>query len=224
MTTCESVGDPVAFRVVRVSRMTADLPARLHDLLSGVPDVDADAVTTFAARIVQQADLTPDRRAHSVAVGDRVARMVRDVARPGSWKVLARTIGTLHDIGYAHPDTGMHAVDGARWLAREGYPEEVCSQVAYHSTARFEVAARGMDPQLLADFGMPDPLLHAIIWVADFTTSPEGRQITLSDRLSDIRSRYDANSPVVAALDASCDELERSVALLSCEGVQVSYK
>lgn len=201
--------------------MTAALPALLHVLASGASATDG-VVVAAAARLVQGADLTPDRRAHSVAAGERVAGMVHGLDRPEAWKVLAQTIGTLHDIGYAHPDTGMHAIDGARWLAGEGYPDEVCRQVAHHSTARFEVDARGMDPQLLADFGQPDPFLHAIIWVADFTTSPQGRQISLSDRLSDIRSRYDANSPVVAALDASYDELERSVALLSCEGVQVS--
>src|SRR5690349_25121872 len=46
----------------------------------------------------------------------------------------------LHDIGYAPTvvSTELHALDGARFLRREGLPERVCGLVAHHSCAIFE--------------------------------------------------------------------------------------
>jgi putative nucleotidyltransferase with HDIG domain len=44
----------------------------------------------------------------------------------------------LHDIGYSPEitDTGLHALDGARHLRRQGWPERVVGLVAHHSGAR----------------------------------------------------------------------------------------
>ncbi|MFI6263131.1 HD domain-containing protein [Micromonospora sp. NPDC051006] len=41
----------------------------------------------------------------------------------------------LHDIGYSPriSDTGFHALDGARWLLREGFSMRLASLVAHHS-------------------------------------------------------------------------------------------
>lgn len=50
----------------------------------------------------------------------------------------------------------------------------------------------------------------ALLWIADFTTSPSGQKVTLADRLADIRERYEANSPVVQALRKSLPDLARA--------------
>ena len=57
-----------------------------------------------------------------------------------------------HDLGYA-PElvvTGFHPLDGARFLAREGYPARLCALVAHHSAAMFEAEERGLADELAA--------------------------------------------------------------------------
>nr|WP_244167179.1 HD domain-containing protein [Micromonospora marina] len=48
----------------------------------------------------------------------------------------------LHDIGYSPEirDTGFHALDGARWLRRNGFEPRLAGLVAYHSCAAYEAA------------------------------------------------------------------------------------
>ena len=44
----------------------------------------------------------------------------------------------LHDIGYSHVDTGLHALDGARFLAGLGFSRVVCNLVVHHTASTFE--------------------------------------------------------------------------------------
>jgi HD superfamily phosphodiesterase len=50
----------------------------------------------------------------------------------------------LHDVGYAPAlrVTGMHSIDGARYLLRQGYPMRLAALVAHHTGARFEAVER----------------------------------------------------------------------------------
>ncbi|MFP5283888.1 MAG: hypothetical protein ACLGIF_10610 [Actinomycetes bacterium] len=50
-----------------------------------------------------------------------------------------RTIGVLHDIGYAHVETGLDALDGAKHLAKQGFSPTVCNLVLHHSASTLEV-------------------------------------------------------------------------------------
>lgn len=170
---------------------------------------------------VRRAPLTRPRTAHTLAVGDTAARIARSLRRDRHWVARVEAIGVLHDIGYGYPTTGMHAVDGARVLHQAGADREVCSQVAHHSTAVWEVAARGMDVSLAREFGAPDPLVHSIIWVADFATGPTGHLIPTRDRISDIRSRYPADSVVIAALDAALPHFQQAREMLRRRGADL---
>lgn len=180
------------------------------------------ALMVPAARdAVRRSSLTPSRAAHTLAVGDVAARIAWSIRQDPRWSAAVEAIGVLHDIGYAHPQTGMHSIDGARVLYEAGAPREVCTQVAHHSTAIWEVAARGMNVSLRAEFGPPDPVVHAIIWVADFATSPTGHLIASRDRIADIRSRYGQGSEVITALDASLPFFQQARALLRSRGAAI---
>lgn len=170
---------------------------------------------------VRRAPLTPTREAHTLAVGATAARIARSMKQDLRWVAVVETIGILHDVGYAYPHTGMHAIDGARVLREAGAPREVCTQVAHHSTAIWEIAARGMNVSLRTEFGPPDPVVHAIIWVADFATSPTGHPISAHDRIADIRSRYGQGSEVITALDASMPHFQQARALLTRRGANL---
>jgi hypothetical protein len=60
----------------------------------------------------------------------------------------------LHDIGYGHVDTRLHAVDGARFLARQGFSAVVCHLVAHHTASTVEAEERGLGLALYADFAV----------------------------------------------------------------------
>lgn len=126
------------------------------------------------------------------------------------------SLALLHDIGYAFPDSGMHALDGARHL-RDEHPDlaHLAPYVAWHSTAAYEYRARGFDEAAVAqEFPLPsrsrDEVERALLWIADFTTSPTGQEVTLVERLADIRERYEVDSPVTRALEESLPDLARA--------------
>lgn len=107
--------------------------------------------------------------------------------------------GLLHDIGRtpAHRDTGFHPVDGARLAANHG-ALRVARLVAHHTGARFEAEMHGIE--------LPWPwspaLEHDALMLADLTTGPDGRVLSLSQRRADIEGHYGAGSVEVQALHA----------------------
>jgi putative nucleotidyltransferase with HDIG domain len=108
----------------------------------------------LAARVAQQhlAEPLPRRWRHVQAVAakaEQLGRVIvpedRDLLTASAW---------LHDIGYAPniTDTGLHALDGARWLVREGFPSRLAGLVANHSCATYEADERGLSEILVAEF------------------------------------------------------------------------
>lgn len=80
--------------------------------------------------------LTHRRQVHSRAVGRKAASFAMLVqAHLRADLVVA---ATLHDIGYSHPSTGFHPIDGARFLAEQGFSQIVCHLVAHHSASSLE--------------------------------------------------------------------------------------
>lgn len=201
-----------------LSRADRDLLQRMAAVIrSG----EASLMAGAAREAVRRAPLTRARTDHTFAVGATAARIARSLRDTPKWVALVETIGVLHDIGYGYCDTGMHALDGANVLHQVGAPREVVTQVAHHSTAVWEVAARRMTVSLRGEFGPPDPLIHAIIWVADFATSPTGHPVTADERIADIRSRYPAESEVIVALDRSLAHFRNAQAMLTSRGAAV---
>ena len=106
-----------------------------------------------------------------------------------------------HDLGYAPAlrDTGCHQVDGARYLAREGYPERLVALVAHHSAATCEAEERGLSAELEAWPREESPVADAL-WMADMTTGPRGEELAYDQRLSEILTRYQRTSVVGRAM------------------------
>lgn len=154
------------------------------------PDV-VDLVTN--ARNVAEcmlADALPRRWGHVQAVA-RKATHVAWVFPEDDRQILVAA-AWLHDIGYAPEaaSTGLHALDGARWLRDHEFNSRVSSLVAYHSCALFEADERGLSDELTAEFSHEDSPVTDTLWYADMTTGPDGQDFDVLDRLAEIRSRY----------------------------------
>lgn len=77
----------------------------------------------------------PRRWTHVQAVGTKAA-WLGSVVDPRDADLLV-SAAWVHDIGYAPDiaDTGLHALDGARWLLRNGWDSRLAGLVANHSCA-----------------------------------------------------------------------------------------
>lgn len=145
--------------------------------------------------------LTPDRRAHCLAVGRKVA-VVAQLA-PAAVRADLIAAATLHDIGYGHPTTGFHPLDGARFLAGLGFGATVCHLVAHHTASVVEADERGIDHAVFDEFQVDVDLrlAHSLLWWADLTTGPTGQTVTVEERLNEIRSRYGPHDVVSRFID-----------------------
>jgi putative nucleotidyltransferase with HDIG domain len=122
-----------------------------------------------------------------------VARCAHQVsAAAGDETELLVAAAYLHDVGYAAKlaHTGLHALDGARYLREVDAPERLVNLVAHHSCATLEAELRGLSVELaeFEDEG-PTPVRDAL-WFADMTTTPRGEPTTLDERVAEIQQRY----------------------------------
>jgi len=162
-----------------------------------VDDLVADAAA-LARRHLDVPDLA-DRWRHVQAVARRAAELTPAVPTADQGLIVAAA--WLHDIGYA-PDLvaiGMHAIDGARYLLRCGYPPRLAALVAHHSGARFEATERDLVHEL-DDFPLETSPVADALATADLTTGPRGQPMTFPQRLEEILARYPDNSPVHIAM------------------------
>src|SRR4051794_35511552 len=103
----------------------------------------------------------------------------------------------LHDVGYAPAaqNSGLHALDGARYLMRVGASPLVISLVAFHTGAEYEAEERGLEGDL-ATVRRPDQSLLDALILCDLTVSPAGDPMDVVSRLDEIVSRYPPRDPV----------------------------
>ncbi|MDX5460190.1 HD domain-containing protein [Micromonospora tulbaghiae] len=132
----------------------------------------------------------PRRWKHVQSVAGKARAIARLVPEPEQQVLIAAA--WLHDVGYAPGivSTGLHALDGARWLRRHHMHDRIVGLVAYHSCALFEAAERGLEEQLRSEFRDEESPLRDALWYADMTTGPDGQDLDVSERLAEIRSRY----------------------------------
>ncbi|MEW2441355.1 HD domain-containing protein [Micromonospora marina] len=138
---------------------------------------------------IHLADSLPRRWRHVrgvAAKAEKLAWMVgadADVLIASAW---------LHDIGYAPgiADTGFHSLDGGRWLLRQHFDRRIAALVAHHSCASFEAEERGLADELAAEFPREESAAADALWFADMTTGPDGEDLTVGERLAEIRNRY----------------------------------
>jgi putative nucleotidyltransferase with HDIG domain len=120
----------------------------------------------------------------------------------------------LHDIGYAPAvaETGYHPLDGARYLRRLGWDDDVCQLVAHHTDAARQADDQGLGDELRVEFAEMGSLAQDILWTADATTGPNGERLTLDQRIAEIGTRYGADHPVTERMITSRRALEAAIA------------
>ncbi len=98
------------------------------------------------------------------------------VRTPISWKPRRG----FQEIGYA-PDlavTGLHALDGARYLRDVQHADAMmCRLVAHHSYAIVEADERGLADVLGLEFEPAPHVLSSVLTCCDMTTSPDGELV-----------------------------------------------
>lgn len=143
---------------------------------------------TLAAQFL--AEPLPHHWAHTQGVGS-MAELLADIL--GDDAELLAAAAWLHDIGYA-PDlvkTGMHQLDGARYLRDiEAADPCLCALVAHHSCASIEAKLRGLHGELEAEFQPVGGLLEDALTYCDMSTTPDGQLTDVTDRLNEILDRY----------------------------------
>jgi putative nucleotidyltransferase with HDIG domain len=135
----------------------------------------------------------PKRWRHTASVADRALELAVTVA-PSDRDVLVAA-AWLHDIGYnsALHETGFHALDGALYLERRGWPRRICRLVAHHSGAWFLARAMGLQAVLSRFTHELSPVSDALAY-ADQTTGPGGERLPIRQRMAEAVRRHGSGS------------------------------
>ena len=130
------------------------------------------------------------RRAHIQGVAGR-ARSLTPIL--GADADLLEAAAGLHDIGYGPglTVTGLHALDGARYLRVAQHADTMlCRLVAHQSWAIVEAGEHGLADVLGLEFEPAPYVLSAVLTYCDMTTSPDGELVPVERRLAEIHHRY----------------------------------
>ena len=156
----------------------------------------------------------PVRWAHSRGVAGQAVALARLVPQHAG---VLEAAAWLHDIGYASPVavTTFHPLDGARYLRDTQFGDHTLwTLVAHHTCAQIEAQARGLGDALAAEFplGEVDPFLVAALTYCDMTTGPDGKPLTVGQRITEILSRYGPEDVVHRAIAQAAPVLRRQTA------------
>lgn len=167
----------------------------MADLATPKPVAPAGLRISDARRLA--ADLLehlPERWRHTVGVAHRADELIDTIGSDDP--VALVSAAWLHDIGYAAAlaDTGMHALDGARFLERTGWPERIVALVAHHSGSRFVAEDLGHAAELAA-YRVEKSALSDALTYADQTTAPDGHPMSVAERSADMLRRHGPTSP-----------------------------
>lgn len=136
------------------------------------------------------ADTLPRRWAHVQGVAARARTLKPSLGADAN---LIEAAAWLHDIGYLSElaQTGLHGLDGARYLRDIQHAEPLlCRLVAHHSCAVIEAEERGLAHVLAGEFTPPPQYLADALTFCDMTTSPDGEHVQVQNRLAEIHDRY----------------------------------
>jgi|SRR3954454_4226196 putative nucleotidyltransferase with HDIG domain len=172
-----------------------------------MPVLSADRASSIAEGLL--AVPLPRRWSHTIGVA-KAARRLGPVL--GFDAEVVEAAAWLHDIGYS-PElaiTGFHPIDGARYLRDTiGCDMAICCLVANHSGAEAEAGLRGL-PSVRDEFGTPRQLLLDAVTYSDMTTDPDGRTVSVDERLAEILGRYGADHVVSRSVRRSASVLRAS--------------
>src|SRR6201995_4873994 len=157
----------------------------------------------------------PRRWAHTQGVAAQAQQIGPILGRDAD---VLEAAAWLHDIGYS-PDlvgTGFHPLDGARYLrAAWRASSQLCRLVANHTGALIEAEQRGLAEQLATEFPAPDSLLSDALTFCDLTTGPDGRSLSVEQRLAEITARYGPAHIVSRSIARSSGHLRESARVIS---------
>lgn len=183
-------------------------------------------MVTRVSKMIESHFSTPelsDRLIHSYGVAESLADMAGEVFGPTGLTVERRRwywcLGALHDIGYAHPVTGFHSLDGAQFVAQFPELRSFIPHIFWHSTAEWEFKVAGAE--VVTNVPKPSAFDHALLWVADFTTGPQGQAMTVSERVADIADRHSPLSRQLRSVVGSFPALTRAQSLVR-ESIRLS--
>ena len=162
------------------------------------------------AQVLLQESL-PRRWAHVQGVAAR-ARSLAPVL--GADADLLEAAAWLHDIGYTPgpATTGLHALDGARYLRDAHHADAMlCRLVAHHSCAIVEAEERGLADALSIEFEPPPEALSSVLTCCDMTTSPDGELVPVEKRLAEIHHRYGHGHLVSRSIQRAMPMILRAV-------------
>jgi putative nucleotidyltransferase with HDIG domain len=154
-----------------------------------VTPLRADAARDLARELLAG---LPVRWTHTTGVAHRAEEVAETIGSDDADLLVASA--WLHDIGYADliRDTGFHPLDGGRYLRREGWPDRLGALVAHHSGACYVAEVRGLS---LAEFPREQSALADALTYADQTIGPDGRTMTVPDRIANMLARHGPQSP-----------------------------
>jgi HD domain len=183
---CDGRGMRDVSDVFRRQAASVNVPAR-------VTSVDSmQTIAAWAEGLARTllADVLPRRWSHVQGVAARARTLKPSL---GTDAELLEAAAWLHDIGYL-PElaaTGLHGLDGARYLRDVQHAEPLlCRMVAHHSCAVIEAEERGLAHVLTREFAPPPRPLADALTFCDMTTSPDGDQVQVTHRLAEIHDRY----------------------------------
>jgi hypothetical protein len=87
--------------------------------------------------------------------------------------------------------TGLHALDGTRYLRDARHADTMlCRLVAHHSCAIIEAGERGLADILSLEFEPAPHALSSVLTYCDMTTNPDGGPVPVERRLAEIQQRH----------------------------------
>jgi HD domain len=175
-----------------VSDVSRRLAASVH-VLAWLTSVECMLpITAWAEDLARTllAGTLPRRWSHVQGVAARARALAPSL---GADAELIEAAAWLHDIGYLPElaDTGLHGLDGARYLRDVQHAGPLlCRLVAHHSCAVIEAEERGLAYVLTGEFAPPPRPLADALTFCDMTTSPDGEHVQVNHRLAEIHDRY----------------------------------
>src|SRR5437899_1812914 len=193
--------------VFRRHATSVNVPPRLPSL--GRMNTLASRAEQLARALLQES--LPRRWAHVQGVAAR-ARSLAPVL--GADADLLEAAAWLHDIGYAPglAVTGLHALDGARYLRDAQHADTMlCRLVAHHSCAFVEAGEHGLADVLRLEFEPAPHALSSVLTYCDMTTSPDGKPVPVERRLAEMQQRYGHGHLVSRSIQRATPMILRAV-------------
>ena len=193
--------------VFRRLATSVNVPPRLSNL--GRMNTLASRAEQLAQALLQES--LSRRWAHVQGVAAR-ARSLAPVL--GADADLLEAAAWLHDIGYAPglATTGLHALDGARYLRDTQHADTMlCRLVAHHTCAVIEAEERGLADILGLEFEPVPEELSSVLTYCDITTSPDGELVPAERRLAEIQQRYGPEHLVSRSMQRATPMILRAV-------------